>query len=541
MSSASNLPPAMNVILTGFMGTGKSCVGRAVAQRLGRPFVDMDVEIEARAGKSISAIFAQEGESAFRVLEAQLCRELSGRQGLVIATGGGALVDVGNRRRMMACGPVFCLACDADGILSRLTEMQDRPLLDVGDRKKEIERLLSLRQDAYAAIPRQIDTTHLSLEQVATRVIQEAVSILLPVRHPGGRYLIHVGPGLLERVGSLVQDSVSGDRIAVVTHPTVAAHYLAPALRSLRQAGMAPFVCTIPDGEQHKTLDTVAALYAQFVDRGLDRSGAVLALGGGVVCDVAGFAAATYMRGVPVFQVPTTLLSMVDASVGGKTGVDLPQGKNLVGAFKQPALVVIDPDVLTTLPRTEVASGMAELIKHGVIADHELFEELESSTVQLGSRWIARSLQVKIDVVQQDPFERGLRAVLNLGHTTGHALEQVSGFRLRHGEGVSIGMVAAARIAVAMGMAEPLLPKRIAGVLAAYDLPVACPSTTGMSFDPDALWEAMNRDKKKRGKTLRWVLPRAIGRVEIEENVPLSVVMNVLREIGARQTEERKG
>jgi shikimate kinase/3-dehydroquinate synthase len=535
--------PSLNIVLTGFMGTGKTSVGRVVAARLGRPFLDMDVEIEARAGKTISAIFAEDGEAVFRRMEAELCRELSARQAdapaPVIATGGGALVNAAygaeNRRRMIASGPVFCLSCDVDVLLSRLAPAQDRPLLDVDDRRTEAEALLSRRREAYATLPRQIDTTDLAVDEVADRVIDGARSILLPVHTPSGSYPIHVGPGLLAHLGALVRETLPAARqgpiqIAVVTNPTVAGLYLAPVLGSLEGAGLAPLACTMPDGEEHKTLETLAGLYDQFVAGGLDRGGAVLALGGGVTCDVAGFAAATYMRGVPVIQAPTTLLAMVDASVGGKTAVDRPQAKNLVGAFVQPALVVIDSNALDTLPPAELASGMAELIKHGVLADAELFEELEQAAPALESwsRWIARSLQVKIDVVEQDPYERGWRAVLNLGHTAGHALEQVSGFRLRHGEGVSMGMVVAARIAVETGRAEAGLPERIARALAAHHLPIRCPPVGA-----EAAWEAMGRDKKKRGGQLRWVLPRAIGEIEIVDDVPREVVLNVLREMGA--------
>ena len=519
-----------NIVLTGFMGTGKTSVGREVARRLGRPFVDMDAEIETRTGMPISRLFADKGEAAFRDLEAQLCRELCQQQGLVIATGGGTLVDLRNRQGLMASGPVFCLTCTTDGILRRLAAAQDRPLLDVEDRRREVERLLSRRQEAYIAIPRQVDTTLLSVEEVARQVIEDAISILLPVCHPGGQYAVHLGPGLLARLGSLVRDAVTGARIAVVTNETIAPLYAEPVAESLRRAGLSPFACTIPDGEQHKTIDTLAALYAQLVQGDLNRSGTVLALGGGVVCDVAGFAAATYMRGVPVVQVPTTLLAMMDASVGGKTAVDLAQGKNLVGAFKQPALVVIDPDVLDTLPQPEFASGMAELIKHGVLADPDLFEELGHGPPkrQAWSSCIARSLQVKINVVEQDPLEHGLRAVLNLGHTTGHALEQASGFQMRHGEAVSVGMVAAAQIATVLGLAEPTLPGRIAAVLAAHGLPVTCPPLHAQS-----LWAAMGHDKKRHGTALHWVLPRDIGQVEIRADVPAEVVLRVLRDMGA--------
>jgi shikimate kinase/3-dehydroquinate synthase len=260
----------------------------------------------------------------------------------------------------------------------------------------------------------------------------------------------------------------------------------------------------------------------------------VLSLGGGVTGDVTGFAAATFMRGVRFVQVPTTLLAMADASVGGKTGVDLPQGKNLVGAFKQPVLVLIDPEVVATLPEEEVRSGMAEVIKHGVIADPDLFDELASTSSSrhpvLSTSQLARTLRVKIDVIEQDPFEEGRRAVLNLGHTVGHGLERLSDFALRHGEAVSIGMVAAARIAVELGWAAPSIVERIEAALLTWNLPIRCPP-----FDADAIWEAMSHDKKRSGRRLRWVLPQVIGQVEITEEVPPGVVKSVLRNMGARK------
>jgi 3-dehydroquinate synthase len=324
---------------------------------------------------------------------------------------------------------------------------------------------------------------------------------------------------------------------------------------ALHDAGYRPFVCTIPDGEPHKTLDTVRALYDQFLTGQLDRSGVVLALGGGVAGDIAGFAAATFMRGARFVQVPTSLLAMTDASVGGKTGVDLPQGKNLVGAFKQPELVLIDLTVLDTLPEAEFRSGMAELLKHGVIDAPELFDGFRITDYELGisesanqrigeSRManyesritncelrithLARSLQVKIAIVEEDPFEKGRRAVLNLGHTTAHGLEQVSDFTLRHGDAVSIGMVVAARIAEALGRAAPGLAAQIAEVLAAWGLPVTCPP-----YPVEAIWDAMTHDKKKQGKGLRWVLPCAIGDVTIADDVPENLVRQILVEMGA--------
>jgi len=524
-----------NLILTGFMGAGKTAVGREVARRLGRPFVDMDAEIEARAGKPIPRIFAEDGEAAFRRMETALCKELSAQggsrpelaEGLVVATGGGALVDPANRARMMGSGAVVCLTCDVDEILRRVSAGDpERPLLDVSNPRAEIERLLEARREAYQAIPWQVDTTRLPVDEVAARVMEIESAVTLLVRYPGGEYPIHVGDGLLAHVGGALRAAgvSAGGRVAVVSNPVVAPLYGARVQDAVEAAGFRPFACSIPDGEQHKTLDTVAALYEQFLAAGLDRSGTVLSLGGGVTGDVAGFAAASFMRGVRFVQVPTTLLAMVDASVGGKTGVDLPQGKNLVGAFKQPALVLIDPSVLATLPVEETRSGMAEVLKHGVIGDPELL-----ANVQIGQSQIVRALRVKIQIVEDDPFEGGRRAVLNLGHTVGHALEKLSGFELRHGEAVGIGMVAAARIAVKLGRADPSLPDRIEAALAAWNLPTRCPP-----FDADAIQNAMAHDKKRHGQTLRWILPHAIGQVEITTDVPPHVVKSVLCTIGAR-------
>ena len=367
------------------------------------------------------------------------------------------------------------------------------------------------------------------------RVIQLADLVTLRVGHPGGEYPIYLGDGLLAHAGGALRASgaLQGSRVAVVSNPVVEPLYGAQLETALCAAGYQPTVCTIPDGEENKTLDTVAGLYDQFLDGGLDRSGGVISLGGGVTGDIAGFAAATFMRGVPFVQVPTTLLSMVDASVGGKVGVDLPQGKNLAGAFKQPTLVVVDPGVLATLPAEEVRSGMSEAIKHGIISAPDLFAELESPTP--GARFpmsvsqLKRALEVKIQVIEADPFEQGRRAVLNLGHTVAHALERLSDFSLRHGEAVAIGMVAAARISAELGRAEPSLPGRIEAALAAWGLPVRCPP-----FGVGDIWEAMAHDKKRRGRSLRWVLPHAIGHVEITGAVSRQVVTSVLTGMGAR-------
>jgi 3-dehydroquinate synthetase len=252
-----------------------------------------------------------------------------------------------------------------------------------------------------------------------------------------------------------------------------------------------------------------------------------------VTGDIAGFAAATFKRGIRFAQIPTTLLAMVDASVGGKTGINLTQGKNLIGAFKQPAMVVIDPQVLTTLPDEEIRSGIVEVIKHSVIGDRALFAQLASgpsgSKIALSGVQIAQTLGVKIGIVVDDPFEENRRMVLNLGHTVGHALEKLSGFGIRHGEAIGIGMIAAAHIAADIGWADRSLAGQIKAALTAWGLPTRCPPYGG-----DKIWKSLAHDKKRQRYGLTWVLPRAVGDVGITPSVPEAIVKSVLREMGAR-------
>jgi 3-dehydroquinate synthase len=291
-------------------------------------------------------------------------------------------------------------------------------------------------------------------------------------------------------------------------------------------------VVTIPAGEQHKTLATVQTIYNELLAAGIDRQATVVALGGGVVGDVAGFVAATYMRGVDFVQCPTSLLAMVDASVGGKTGVDLPQGKNLVGAFKQPTAVLADVTTLQTLPPAEFAAGMAEVVKHGLINDPDLFASLEIGHWRLTNQspisnlqtLVATAIKVKRDVVQEDPFEQGRRATLNLGHTFGHAVEQVSGYRVRHGEGVAMGLVAAAHLSAQLGYCDPALQSRIEAVLQAQNLPIRIPA----EFTPKAIYQAMFNDKKKAVGKLRFILLRDVGDVLMTGDVAETAVLTSL-------------
>ena len=520
-----------NIVLTGFMGTGKTSTGRVVAERLGWPFLDLDEQISARAGKPIPRIFAEDGEPVFRRMETEACRELSEAAGLVVAAGGGAVLAAENRAALLSGGTVICLEAAPETIAQRLKHAGDRPKLAGKELRERIAELLAEREAAYSSLPHHIDTSDLTVSQVADRVLAitaglSAGSYRLPVRTPGSSYDILIAEGILAEAGSrLLSAGIEAGRCAVISNSTVAKHHADALLGALRSAGFEPQLLLAPDGEAHKTLDTVAALYGGLTAIRLARSEPVIALGGGVVGDTAGFVAATWLRGVPFVQVPTTLLSMVDASVGGKVGVDLPAGKNLVGAFKQPELVLIDPDVLRTLPGPEFRSGLAEVVKAGIIGHRRLFEQLAGDGPESVGDMIAQAVRVKVELVQRDPFEEGDRAWLNLGHTFGHALELHSGFALRHGDAVSVGMVAAAVLSERMGRCNAGLAMHIEEVLARLGLP------TRYRFDPDAVIGAMATDKKRRGRTLRFVVIERIGRVALADDAPEDAVRAALAAI----------
>jgi len=365
-----------NIVLTGFMGTGKTSVGHALAKMLDRKLVDMDTWIQARQGQTIAEIFAERGEADFREIESALAREFAASENLVIATGGGALVNP-ETRAVFANAQVICLDASVDEILTRLHGMDDRPLLKdetQGDGKRaRIQTLLDARREAYAAIPVHVRTDQRTPDEIAREIMNHLETREIRVQTPADSYPILLGDGLLDRVGELLRDKNFASRCAVITNPTVGALYAERVLDSLRAQKFSPALIEIPDGEQFKSQDTLGDLYDQLIAAKLERRSPILALGGGVIGDTVGFAAATYLRGVPFVQIPTTLLSMVDSSIGGKVAVDHPAGKNLIGAFKFPALVIEDLTALETLPIEEYRAGMAEVIKHCILAMRDSF------------------------------------------------------------------------------------------------------------------------------------------------------------------------
>jgi len=327
-------------------------------------------------------------------------------------------------------------------------------------------------------------------------------------------YDIVVGHGLMNDLGTLVRAACPASRYAVITDRNVASIYGATVLARLRDASLSAELFEFPAGEPHKTRQTWADLSDRMLAGGFGRDAAVVALGGGVAGDLAGFVAAAYLRGVPYVQVPTSLLAMIDSSIGGKTGVDVPAGKNLIGAFHQPRLVVADLELLSTLPPAELVAGMAEAVKHGAIADADYFAFLERARGAVLARdraaierTVTRSIEIKAEVVAADERESGRRAILNFGHTIGHAIEATSGFGMLHGEAVAIGMHCEARLAEAIGVAAAGTATRVRAALAAYGLPLAPPP----NVRADELLRIMQLDKKTRDGKVRFALLKNVG------------------------------
>ncbi len=535
-----------NIFLIGFSGTGKTVAGREAARLLGWEFVDMDAEIEAGAGKPVSRIFAEDGEPAFRSMENSMLRDLCHGHGKVVATGGGAVVDAENRELMLASGTVICLDALPETIYHRLTpdgagQVAVRPLLSGPDSLEKIKALKAGRQPLYSTAHRKVETDGLTVEQVAQEVKRafeldcnkmgenmDDPDLAAVVNHSGGSYPILVGRGLLDGLGErLIGLGINGP-VYIVSDDRVFPDYGRQAQRSLQRAGIEAHCFIAPAGEQSKSLRLAEAIYQWLAERRAERGHGVIAVGGGVVGDLAGFVASSFLRGMPFIQVPTSMAAMVDASIGGKVAVNLSQGKNLVGAFYQPRIVLADVAALHTLGRRELAEGWAEAIKHGLILDTVLFDIFEENAEALmgleeniSTEVIRRSVSIKAGVVSEDERETlGRRILLNYGHTIGHALETATGYgRYLHGEAVSVGMMGAARISQRMGMIGEDVVLRQERLFHRFDLP-----TSASDVEPGQVLSAMSLDKKNEGRAINWVLLEGVGEAVVRRDVPAQLV-----------------
>jgi shikimate kinase/3-dehydroquinate synthase len=560
-----------DLIITGFSGTGKSLVGREAARRLGWDFLDTDDEIVKRAGKPIADIFGEEGEHKFRQLERDAIKRACRQTRAVIAVGGGAIVDSRNYEILAGAGLIICLEARPETIYERLfresacsPDTEVRPLLAVDNPVERIRELKAARQPHYARADWTIHTDALSVNEVAGEVIRAWELLRGPdfIGTPGNgndndkdmacmveaanqSYPVFVGYGLLDKLGEkMKQRGVSGTAV-VISDENVFSFYGGKVGGILSDAGFAVNSFVLPPGEETKCMDSATKIYDYLIEHRIERDDVIVALGGGVVGDLTGFVAATFLRGVAWVQAPTSLMAMVDAAIGGKVGVNHPEGKNLIGAFYQPSLVLADCETLKTLPRRELTSGWAEVVKYGLILDKEFFEFLEVNAAKLRrlrrgllTRAVARSAIIKAGVVSQDEKEReGKRTILNYGHTIAHGLEAATHYRrFLHGEAVAIGMMAAAKLSQRLGLASPELVERQRAVLQQFGLPTSLRAAmkSGQSsrrLNPAKIITAMELDKKVKGRAIRWVLLEDIGKAVVCGEVPQHDVEAVLKEL----------
>ncbi len=534
-----------SIVLIGLMGSGKTSTGRRLAQELGLEFVDSDVEIEAAAGMSISEIFTRHGEGFFRDGERRVVARLLSKGPRVLATGGGAFMNAETRSNIALSGISVWLKADLDVLWQRVRKRSHRPLLQNDHPEQTLRALVEQRYPVYALA----DVTIVSREGPQDAAVEEIIAGLesllglLPAPHPGVQqgesrfqrlaepteirvelgsrsYPILIGPGLIAEAGNHIRRLAPGVSCAIVTDENVARLHLAALITALDEASIRHANVIVAAGEKSKSFEVYAEVCNALIAARLERGDVVIALGGGVIGDLAGFAAATVRRGMRLVQMPTTLLAEVDSSVGGKTGINSVHGKNLVGAFHQPSLVIADTATLETLPAREFRAGYAEVVKYGLLGDAAFFTWLEANWqgVFAGGaprlHAIATSCKAKAAIVGRDEFEAGERALLNLGHTFGHALERLTAYdteRLVHGEAVAIGMACAFRISQRRSLCTVEDAARVEAHLRAVGLPVRMTAIPGFDATAESILDAMYQDKKVVHGALTFVLARAIG------------------------------
>ncbi len=543
-----------NIFITGFSGTGKSTVGKHLAKMLGWTFVDTDRYIERQKDKSIIDIFKELGERDFRKIESEVINQVCNSQFQVVATGGGSVLSEMNRRLMDKNGILVCLEARVGTLCGRLGDTTNlkrgnkevRPLLAGSELESKIIDLKSERQFVYSMSDYTVHTDDLTVEEVSTIIYRswktfekknglfsswDAASL---VHTSETIYPICVGWGILDTIAEKI-NSISKTPVVYLITDAGANKHARRVQTILESAGIPSHLFVMQAGEKYKTLDAVSMVYDWLAELKAERSHIVVAIGGGVVGDLAGFVAATYLRGIKLIQIPTTLLAIMDSSIGGKTGVDLNSGKNLVGSFYQPEFVLSDVETLTTLPQRQLISGWAEALKHGLIKDQGLISEFErdvdsvlSLDKDITTSLIRKSLSIKAEVVSLDEHELlGTRIMLNYGHTIGHAIETAGKYeKLLHGEAVSVGMMAAGHISNSLGILTDKQFGRQKALLEMYRLPVDVDG-----IDIADVKNAMLLDKKTLDGSIRWVLLDNIGHSIVKSDISEKLIIEALNSV----------
>ncbi len=533
-----------SIVLVGLMGAGKTAIGKRLAAQLGLPFYDADHEIERAAGMTIAEIFRTHGEAYFRTGEKRVIERLLAGGRIVLAPGGGAFMDPETRRTIRERATSIWLRCPLPVLLQRVQGRTHRPLLNNGNPAATLARLSAERSPIYAQADIIVDGSEDPLHVTTNKVINALNNYQAPhrieVQLSQSNYDVLIGPNLLRRSGALLAPVLPQPRCVIVTDENVAKLHLPTLQQSLAETGITHSALTVPPGEPSKTLQTWQYLVESLLEQKVDRYTTIIALGGGVIGDLAGFTAAATLRGLPFVQIPTTLLSQVDSSVGGKTGVNTARGKNLVGAFHQPLMVIADTASLHTLPQRELRNGYAEIVKSALIGDAAFYDWCEANGAAmldggdtLLAEAIARTVRFKASVVAGDEREtkpNNGRALLNLGHTFAHALEAETGYgsTLLHGEAVATGLVLATHLSAQLNLCPQEDVIRIAAHITQTGLP---PRIAGLNAEH--LLAHMKQDKKMRGGKLTFILTKGIGRAFTCNEVPEDAVRATLIANGA--------
>ena len=505
------------IFLTGFMGSGKTTVGLDLARRMGVPFVDLDTVIARRSGASIPKIFSCAGEQAFRSLEDSALQELAAEGGpsCIVATGGGLPVNPKNRKLMKACGCIVFLRASFESLKGRVTGDGTRPLWN-----SDARRLMQSRTPAYEDADLVVDIDGRAAEDISREILESLPGLPGPVgvALPDNPYPVHIGSGIFGKILPLLKRHAHPEGLFVLIDENVRKHHGRMVEEALE--GCPAHLMTVPSGEQSKSMNFLNTVLDAMFSCRVNRQWVCLAVGGGVAGDLAGFAASIYMRGIPVVQAATTLLAQVDSAIGGKTAVNHACGKNLIGTFHQPLMVLSDVDFLATLEETEIRSAMAEAVKYGIIMDAPLFDYLEKGRSYDYVRLVGMCARDKARVVARDERERDLRRILNFGHTLGHAVEKSSNYTLPHGLAVAVGMAFASRLSHERGMLSSESLTRIMDLMVRENL---LPAERALPPAGEVA-EAMQLDKKGTGRGIHFVLTPSIGGVSVQKLSEIEVL-----------------
>jgi 3-dehydroquinate synthase len=544
----------MKIYLTGFMGSGKTTVGKILAKKLGFDFIDTDELIVKKAKKSIPRIFKEDGEKKFRKTETQIVKSIGAIRRLpinntVVSLGGGAILEEENLEIILKSGRLVHLHISPEEVWKRLKNDKRRPLLTSKKKKlskrnllRRINWLIEIRKRYYEYSEFSINTTGKSPEKIADEITEKIFKIeTVKVSPKNKTYPVYLGAGILEGFGEIYFKNKLGKKCVVITNKIVDKLHGKVLYKSLENNSINYEKIIIQDGEKYKNIETANKIYTQMLKLKCDRNTTVLAFGGGVIEDLAGFIASTFMRGVPLVHIPTTLLAQVDSSIGGKVGVNHKLAKNIIGAFYQPEFVFIDTELLRTLPKREFINGLGEVIKYGIIKDKKFFEFIENNLYELlnlNSKIlkpiIKKCCEIKAEIVRKDEKEAKLRMILNFGHTVGHALETITNYnKYKHGEAVMFGMITAGKIAVKLGYLDLKEFERIEKLIKRINpiVDIIQKSSLHTKTQINKLLKTIALDKKVKNGKIRFILPLKIGEVRIFDNINFRKIFSVINKL----------